>query len=244
MAVYPVEYSGMKVVINPSWKCQLKCPYCWLPHTKVNREAEEHKWREWAEALVRELPGGSTVDISGGEPLLYPGVVDLVSYLGNHGIYWAITTNAMDGDGVETLIAARPPRCAVVNASDHTGNIMAGQHIRRLRTAFPVVVHRVNHPKAGSHIDGAGLIPYQRWAEGEALDGKQRICDAGVKHWVIDPGGDIFRCCVAMQVADKPLGNLFNGHIDKPNYTNLCDFGCSTCYTTEPHAWMIHMEAI
>ena len=236
----------MKVVINPSWNCQLSCPYCWLPHTQINHEAEEHPWWEWAEALVSLLPPKSIVDVSGGEPLLYEGLTNLLAYLGGHGLRWAITTNALHTEGVDELIKARPKGAVVVNVSDHKQNVKAHLNIQNLRRAFAVVVHRVTHPQAGQHESGAGDITYQEWAEGTALDGVTRLCNAGSRHLVIDPGGDAFRCCVEMQLGHEPLGNIFDQPLVLPDYVEyvMCDWGCSTHYTENPGEWLVEMRTI
>ena len=235
----------MKVVINPSWKCQLECPYCWLPHTKINRKAKEHAWGEWATAIKENIPRGSIIDVSGGEPLLYKGLSLLLTELGCHGINWAITTNALSKKGVDELTAQKIPGCVVINVSDHTGNKKATRNIARLKEVYNVNVHRCNHPGAGNRKD-AKDIPYQRWEEGEALDGVKRICNAGVDHLVIDPAGDVFLCCVDMQLGHEPLWNFFDkDEILKSLSTNfICDFGCSSCYTTEPYNWMLEMEIV
>jgi hypothetical protein len=229
----------MKIVINPSWKCQLQCTYCWLPHTKINREAVEHPWHEWAEALIRILPKGSIVDVCGGEPLLYEGIERLLKQLGDNGIHWAVTTNALASEGVERLIKIKPERCVVINISDHRGNLEARSNIDRLRGIFPTVIHRLIHPAAGMHERQACGITYQPWKEGEALDGKRRRCNAGVQHCVTDPSGDAWRCVVDMQVGNEPFGNIFeeNFHFLRGDF--MCDFGCSTAYTQAPGEWMV-----
>lgn len=233
----------MKVVINPSWDCQLACKYCWLPHTKINRQAQEHLWHEWADAIIKHVPKGSIIDVSGGDPLLYEGLSSLVSKLGWYGINWAITTNALHTRGVNKLIMRNIPGCVVINISDHLGNLKAHENIQKIREVYRVNVHKVAHESAGHHEDNAQSIEYQAWKEGSALDGVKRLCDAGINHWVIDPSGDIFRCCVDMQVGNKPLGNLFTGIINKSE-PFICEFGCSTCYTTTPSEWLVNMEVI
>jgi MoaA/NifB/PqqE/SkfB family radical SAM enzyme len=233
-----------KVVINPSWTCQLKCPYCWLPHTKINRYAREHDWTEWAVAIARHIPAGSIIDVSGGDPLLYPGLTALLTSISVCGINWAITTNALYSKGVDALIAGKPTRCVIINVSDHSGNEAAHENIEKLKAHFPVTVHRTDHPGAGHHEQNAGPITYQKWAEGEALDGVKRMCNSGVDHVVIDPGGDVFRCCVDMQVANKPMGNIFREDFHFMDVEKACDFGCSTCYTEKPNEWAVWMRAL
>jgi hypothetical protein len=236
----------MHVLINLLWRCQLACPYCLLPWIKIDRQALEHDWHEWAAALVRELPAKSVADFAGGEPLLYDGLALLLQELGRHGIFWAITTNALDEAGIEELIQVRPERCALVNVSDHLGNAQADRNIERLRRFFPVVLNRVDHPQAGKRERRliSSMIPYQRYREGTELDGIRRMCNAGMHHWVAEPGGDVFHCNVAMATGRKPIGNLFRGDIVKPEGMYLCDWGCSSCYTSVPGAWQEEMRVI
>jgi hypothetical protein len=160
------------------------------------------------------------------------------------GINWAITTNALYSKGVDALIAGKPPRCVIINVSDHSGNEAAHENIQKLKAHFPVTVHRTDHPGAGHHEQNAGPITYQKWAEGEALDGVKRMCNSGVDHVVIDPGGDVFRCCVDMQVANKPMGNIFREDFHFMDVEKACDFGCSTCYTEKPNEWAVWMRAL
>jgi len=237
----------MKIVINPSWKCQLNCDYCWLPHTKINKKAKEHTWGEWATAIKENVPRGSIVDFSGGDPLLYPGMAALCEEIGKHGINWAITTNALATKGVKELTAKKLPGAIVINISDHSGNKKAANNIAKLKEVYQVSVHRCEHPGAGENIPQAKEITYQGWAEGEALDGVKRFCNAGANHLVIDPAGDVFRCCVDMQLGHEPLGNIFPDGKAVPYEAQLsfvCDFGCSSCYTENPGEWMIEMKAV
>ena len=106
-------------LINALWRCQLACPYCLLPHIKINRTAPEHHWAEWAVALRDHTSPGDLLDFAGGDPLLFPGLANLLKYLGAFGRRWAITTNAVDTDGVDALVKVQPAGCVLVNVSDH-----------------------------------------------------------------------------------------------------------------------------
>jgi hypothetical protein len=234
----------MKVVINPSWKCQLHCPYCWVPHVKIDRNVPEHQWQEWAEALIRIVPRGSIVDVCGGEPLLYPGIHHLMGALGEHGIRWAITTNAMSKEGVKAMTDMYIPGCVQINVSDHTGNASNAENVQKLRYGYQVMSHRVNHAGAGEHEPRAQLITYQPWKEGIACDGIKRMCNAGMYHWVTNPAGDAWRCVVDMQVGNKPFGNLFDNQFKELSQPESCEFGCTSCYTENPREWMVEMERI
>lgn len=234
----------IKLVINPSWECQLHCDYCWVPHAKIDRNVPEHSWNEWAWVLVDMLPYDSIVDVCGGEPLLYPGIAKLLGYLGNHSIRWAVTTNAMSNIGTAELTMQTIPGCVQINVSDHNGNSTNKDNVDKLRQHYNVVTHRVNHVSAGNHEKQAGIITYQPWKEGTACDGIKRMCNAGMYHIVTDPAGNAYRCVVDMQVGNKPFGNIFEDKFQTMDIPMPCDFGCSTCYTVNPREWMVSMEAI
>jgi hypothetical protein len=238
------EAGMMKVLINPSWKCQLQCSYCLLKHIKINREAKEHSWQEWASGIIRHVPAGSIIDVAGGDPLLFPGLALFLRELAQHNLQWAITTNAMSDEGTIELIEIHPGNCVLVNISDHPGNIGADKNIERLRAAFPVVMNRVIHPDAGKrNVNISSLIPYQEYAEGTEQDHKLRRCNSGVDHWVIDPAMNVFLCNVAMATGRDPIGNL-SGEIRRPKVPFECDWGCSSCYTSVPGAWICRQEEI
>ena len=231
------------VVIFPTWQCQLRCAYCSIRHSKIDRTVKPVAWEKWAVALKANLAPGSVVDIAGGEPLLYDGIIDLVQALSTAGLNWAMTTNAKATPQIARLCAAKPAGWACINVSDHAGNPEVGPNVAALRRAgFLVNIHRVDHPAAGTHLDGAATITYQDWEGGAAVDGIRRRCTAGAGHWVADPSGDLWRCIVAMETGQPAVGNLFTGHVTPTGAE--CAFGCSTCYTEDPASWGIRMEAI
>jgi hypothetical protein len=199
-------------------------------------------WQEWARALPKALSRGSIVDIAGGEPLLYEGLVDLLHSLGRAGLYWALTTNGKAQAAIERLCRERPQGGVCCNVSDHAGNPEAHESIARLRAAgYRVNVHRVDHPAAGHHQPDAHVITYQPWREGNAVDGIARHCTAGLRHWVADPSGDLWRCVVALEVGQPAGGNLFTGEVHPTS--QRCEIGCTSCYTEDPASWCVEMRA-
>jgi sulfatase maturation enzyme AslB (radical SAM superfamily) len=232
-------------LINLTWRCQIHCPYCLLPHIKINRQCVEHTWQDWVVGLCENTPTGSVLDFAGGDPLLFPGLAHMLKALADAGRRWAITTNALYTRAVDELILIHPDRCALVNVSDHPGNGTdeVDDNIERLRRAFPLKVNSVQVMDAGHRRRIDDWIPYQSWREGTELDGIKRRCNSGVYHWVVDPGGDVFRCNPHMATAQKPIGNLFESKIVAPEPI-ICETGCSTCYTSVPGAWPVSMEVI
>jgi len=231
-------------LINTLWRCQLQCPYCLLPHIKINRDGPEHGWSEWAVALRDHTPVGSILDFAGGDPLLFDGLPLLLSYLAETGRRWAVTTNALSDYGVDELVRIHPNGCVVINVSDHPGNVNNAENVARLQKVFPVVFNRVDHPQAGrQHKQITSFIPYQSWREGTELDGIRRWCNSGTYHWVADPTGDVFRCNPHMATAQEPIGNLFKRTLRVPEPI-ICETGCSTCYTSVPEAWPVTMYPV
>jgi len=230
-------------LINPSWKCQLSCHYCLIPHIKINRKAKEHTWQEWADGIIKNAEPHSVIDVAGGEPLLFPGLGYFLQAIGEAGHLWAITTNAIDDEGVAELVRIRPTNCAQVNISDHPENQDKDENIEKLRSAFRVSVNRVDIPGDWHRREVNHLIPYQSWREGTELDGIKRICNSGLHHWVADPAGDVFRCNPEMACGKKPIGNLFSEPFQSPPPV-ICVDGCSTCQTSYPGAWMVDMKEV
>jgi len=233
----------MHVAIFPTWSCQLNCTYCSIRNSKVDRTVQGVPWQTWAEALPKAVGKGSIVDIAGGEPLLYPGIVDLLHALGAAGLRWALTTNLKAHDVVKRICVEKPQGGVCINYSDHSGNPEARPNKLRLRQAgYLVNVHRVDHPAAGKHEPDAKLITYQDWKGGRAVDGVKRQCTAGMQHWVAGPNGDLWRCVVALETGQPSGGNLFRRQVQVVG--TLCEFGCSTCYTEDPASWGVEMREV
>lgn len=75
-------------------KCNMKCMYCNIQNTS----REELTLEEWKKAImiINKL-GVKEIVILGGEPTLYPSIIELVSYIVNKlGMICNLTTNAFD----------------------------------------------------------------------------------------------------------------------------------------------------
>lgn len=91
------------------YKCNYRCPYCWF----YNRWADSGRFNKyfsfdaWAAAWDRifDLYGASFIDITGGEPFLYPDFCRLLKHLsGKHRV--RITTNlSVSAPALESYIA-------------------------------------------------------------------------------------------------------------------------------------------
>jgi MoaA/NifB/PqqE/SkfB family radical SAM enzyme len=79
--------------------CNLRCQFCYFLDRIENGNHPEHpfmtleKAKEICRTLV-EYYGNNSIDIQGGEPTLWPGIYDLVSYCAEIGLSPTIITNA------------------------------------------------------------------------------------------------------------------------------------------------------
>lgn len=240
----------MRIILNPTWRCNYACEYCWLRALGWHRHTAERPAADWMR-WVRRLPDRSVIDVSGGEPLVYPGILEVLRTIGACGHLWAMTTNLDGGAWRELLGQPALPGALVVNVSLHAQSPpdIAGRIARLADCGYRVSVNVVEHPAAPVVPEGLGCpvsrIPYQPWCEQLATDGVRRVCDAGRVHIACDPTGRVYRCMVALQTGEPCLGT-----IDEPLQRirlvgpTRCDYGCSTCYTHSPGSWSVCMEAI
>jgi pyruvate-formate lyase-activating enzyme len=87
------------VVVIPTWKCGLECPYCEYHQQPDNKSIiytdvpyhvdKELSPEEWIKLLASFAP--ATYTFSGGEPLRYDGIVQVLNSLSS----WSITSNTL-----------------------------------------------------------------------------------------------------------------------------------------------------
>ena len=212
------------IVIYPSYKCNLSCPYCWVR----NGDFEENghiPLERWGNAL-RDLPKDCVVDIVGGEPTLLRGLYEFCSSLP----HWAITTNL-------ALWEAWEPFCARP-LTNHEG-ITCSWHEQMPKQEFLLRLYALS--KAGYHVRWSrveslaspGIVGWEGSANVLISKAKQvpaRPCNAGMKHIVIDPKGTIYRCQTWLMEHHCPMGNLFKDGPVHLATSELCDLSCAPCY--------------
>lgn len=78
------------VNLYPTFKCNLKCEMCFERHTKVEYELDKKEWLRILSEIKNFHP---RIHISGGEPFVYKGIMDIISQIKNLKLYLHITTN-------------------------------------------------------------------------------------------------------------------------------------------------------
>lgn len=97
-----------RFVIEPLLQCNLKCKFCYHLH-KFDR------WKDFTKPVERvkdEIDAGISrgnnyMDVTGGEPSIYPGIEELISYAMDRGIRSCIITNGiMKPEKADSLLAS------------------------------------------------------------------------------------------------------------------------------------------
>lgn len=96
-----------KLYLHPTFKCNLKCVYCYSKKERKETDVREMAAEEWFDVLdqAREF-GIEHVIFTGGEPLLRKDLFDLARYANSIGISSQLLTNAIliRGDMVDDIV--------------------------------------------------------------------------------------------------------------------------------------------
>jgi MoaA/NifB/PqqE/SkfB family radical SAM enzyme len=87
--------------------CNQRCYFCYFINRIRDREHPEHAFMDLAKAkhicrTLREIYGNTAIDIQGGEPTIYPDILELCRYCRDIGLYPTLITNG--------LVLAKPGR--------------------------------------------------------------------------------------------------------------------------------------
>lgn len=136
--------TGVPSVFVRTSGCNLRCVWCDTPYTSWEPEGEETT----VERIVAETSRypAQHIVITGGEPMIAPGIVDLTLAFANRGKHITIETAGTVAAPVACDLMSISPKLA--NSTPHTrdGGRWAAQH-DRIRYA-PLVLRRLigNHP--------------------------------------------------------------------------------------------------
>jgi MoaA/NifB/PqqE/SkfB family radical SAM enzyme len=76
--------------IYPTDRCNLKCSMCFEKLRKPKPELEISDWIKIVDQIKKFRP---RIHLSGGEPFVYPKIIELISYIKKSGLFLTITTN-------------------------------------------------------------------------------------------------------------------------------------------------------
>ncbi len=134
-----------------TWRCNNKCPYCWEVQRQAKGEFVPEDFTDaekWVNAWNRIKPG--VLDISGGEPWLQPGFIDMLEQF-DKGIKVAITTNATK-DLTEFVQRISPEKVFSMTLSFHptqrmSADMFLGKCLLLKNRGFHITVNYVTWPE-------------------------------------------------------------------------------------------------
>lgn len=145
------------IVFSPTFRCNYNCPYC-LINTKINYanrypKSNEYDYREWIIALNR-FPC-SLIYISGGEPLIFPGLTDMIKAISKKHLIGSLNTNL--SSDINKLMKINQKKILSVAASFHphmTDKEAFAKKVMMLKKiGFIVKVSLVAYPEILDSID-------------------------------------------------------------------------------------------
>lgn len=238
-------------LINPTWRCQNHCRYCWLNDSVRMRpemmHAAERPAAEWVTAIRRDHV--DLVDIAGGEPFLYDGLLDIVR--GCPETPFGLSTNGMS-EKVAALAAQRLPNVISVNVSYHPDSQDWAaydktwkRHVALLRAVgygvhTNIVDFEDNVSRAAKTIAWLRMLgvhvaisPYEDCRDLGTLLPQGLRCEGGLAHLNVAPDGTAWPCLTTMRSpywAETALGNWLDGMVDITRKSQPCYLACHDYY--------------
>jgi hypothetical protein len=239
------------ILANITWKCQLKCSYCWV-RRHINHIPEldgvvaYRPLEDWIAATKRDTP--EIMDIGGGEPLSVPWCLDWIRAFPN--VQWGLSTNGLNFDKIDELAACRIPQIISINLSYHPE---AGKQYEWYNRNWKEQVAKL--VSAGYHVipnleDTGHNREWARWAI-DWLDsvglhmvvsplcgGRPELakpqplaltCGAGRAYMTIAPDGRAWPCLTSLNSYawnETSIGNWLDGTIDLSSVPNPCHLWC------------------
>jgi len=241
-----------KVIANLTWRCDMRCPYCWLygPDSTSEGLLETEKNKisidDWIKGLNNLLP--CTIDFCGGEPTLFgDDFVRIVESLNRNRYLWALTTNMGSDRALSSVInayTANPGRFVMINCSFHGCGPDIDMFIQRLRqlevAGIPVARIAVSFVMSKywdymAEIEKIVKTPYKvqplsyRCVYQDRPTTMRSTCNASNVCLCINVDGRTWPCPMQMRSRrreDFPTGHILGDIDTSSTLENVCDLNC------------------
>lgn len=99
------------ITIKPTFRCNLRCGFCrYVVNGAVFGKADYFLDDEWLNLIDEVAPHKPYISITGGEPLLYPRIGELLARIKHHGLYATMVTNGTMLEKRAEAIMEAPPQ--------------------------------------------------------------------------------------------------------------------------------------
>jgi MoaA/NifB/PqqE/SkfB family radical SAM enzyme len=248
---YVKGYDGF-VRIYPTLKCNLRCAYCANECHKDNGEDRKNEYEEvdfgkWVEALKKlERP----VIITGGEPTLYPQIIELLNALSDSKLRVKLYTNLVwSKEFANKFVNEMKNENVMLFASYHSSalpqkfaeTILFLKNNNKFIGTIHTILEKENTDKINAAIklfNTFGISVYTEdnydyeYCEASSQANRQKV-RCSKKIFIIAPDGNRYQCVSKMLRKKEPLENIFDEKYKElnPQITSICyDYGaCANC---------------
>jgi MoaA/NifB/PqqE/SkfB family radical SAM enzyme len=157
---------GLRVVIRLTYRCDMACPHCLVGSRAGAAELGYGEWRR----VLSGLPGinARKVLLTGGEPLLHPDLLRIVSLVSRMGIPVDLNTNMQRMTKTLMVELQRAGLTEISVALEGPGEIH--DSVRRKRGAFAQTMQAIKWAaQAGIQVDASCCLTTENYAGLEAL---------------------------------------------------------------------------
>jgi hypothetical protein len=229
----------------------MRCSYCWVrKHVNKTPALDDvvayRPLEDWIAATKRDRP--QIMDIGGGEPLSVPWVLDWIRAFPD--VQWGLSTNGLNSDKIDELVACNLPQIISINLSYHPEAARAypwyNQQWKQQVTALTLAGYHVipNLEDTGHNLEWAQWAI--DWLKARGLHmvvsplcgGRPELakpqplaltCKAGTNFMTVAPDGRAWPCFLSLNSYawdETSIGNWLDGTIDLSKVPKPCNLYC------------------
>ncbi len=131
-------YEPLWAVLDVTNRCNLHCKHCSCTDTNDSQELTLHEWQRIISDLVAN--GCRHVTLSGGEPLLYKDIYDLIRYSKECGLETTVASNGID---IDKSVITRLVECKIDGVQISIDGLQNNHDFLRGKDTFLQATHAI-----------------------------------------------------------------------------------------------------